>query len=357
MRDSVIFRMATPDDAALPSFDFTKLSAVNSCPRYGIVRYTHHKVMPSGGGTYRNMALEAGSAMHECFSAIRLWQLGYAQGRKDLMQYHGRRLFGEGRWGMIEDAMSLEGGGGSDDMLDATRRAAALECLSTANYVDDGDDKRRTYFNLEASLLYYAQRWDHTRYPVWIRDPSDPHSDVGIEIPFSLVIETEDGIPLFRYTGRVDGIHTDTNGSLLIQENKTASRLSTAWKMAFNTSHQVTGYCIAAEVFTGQPIDKAIVLGVSIPLPRTVSEGLAMEYVTRPPRLKQQWLEWVLHTVALHNAFMDEPLAAPMYTHSCNRYFSPCSLIPLCAATDMDEQRVILDEMVEQEWSPLAEAH
>jgi hypothetical protein len=41
-----------------------------------------------------------------------------------------------------------------------------------------------------------------------------------------------------------------------------------------------------------------------------------------------------------------------MFTHSCNRYFRPCSLIPFCAS-DREEQERIIAEMVTDEWSPL----
>lgn len=345
--DEVGIRLAGEADNALSAFDFTKLSAVNSCPRYGILRYTKHKVMSTG---VRAMALEAGTALHQCFSAIRLWQLGYVQGHVALMQYHGTRLFGADRWAVIHGAMERAEG----DAISSLRNGA-LECLDSSGFTDDPDDKRRTYSSLETSLLYYCQRWDHARYPVWIRDITDPSSDVGIEIPFAVVIEGG-GVPLFRYTGRIDGIHTDKGGELIIQENKTAARLNIAWKMAFNTSHQVTGYAIAASLFSGQMIDKGIVLGLSIPIPRTVSDGLAMEYVTRPPHAKRQWLEWLMHTVQLHNTFQHAPLEAPMYTASCNRYFSPCQFIPLCAG-DAEEQAIILDELHHDEWSPLHEAH
>ena len=63
------FGMATEADAWLPTYDHTKLSAINTCPTWGIVRYDMHLRMPGQG---RALALEAGTAMHECFAFIRL---------------------------------------------------------------------------------------------------------------------------------------------------------------------------------------------------------------------------------------------------------------------------------------------
>lgn len=67
-------RLPNSDDDldSLQAFDFTKLSAVNTCPTWGIIRYGHHKVFST---TSRAMALEAGSACHEVFAAARLFDL------------------------------------------------------------------------------------------------------------------------------------------------------------------------------------------------------------------------------------------------------------------------------------------
>lgn len=359
----VSLSLATPDDMeVLPAFDYTKLSAINMCPTWGIIRYTKHLAMPGGG---RSMALEAGTAMHECFSVIRLIQLGHpqAQNKREHMQFHGNRMFGDDRWGMILT-------GWKDLDLSVTLRNCALECLATAGYVDDPQDKRRTYTNLETSLLYYVQRWDSTRYPIWMRDADDPESDVGVEIPFAIkvqpyahsrvydgygnIIDDDEVLPPFIYTGRVDGLHLTAPGSdeLLIQENKTASRLDDAWRMSFDMSHQVTGYCIAGSLLSGTDIQRGLVLGLSLPLPRYAHEGLAIEAVRRLPFMKARWLRWLEYTVGIHDAYKDDVLNAPRHTHSCNRYFRPCSMIPLCASDEAD-QRDMLTQMVKEEWSPL----
>jgi len=50
--------------------------------------------------------------------------------------------------------------------------------------------------------------------------------------------------------------------------------------------------------------------------------------------------------------YANDPVAAPKYTHSCNRYYRPCVLIPFCYGDD-DEQSRILGEMEHDAWSPL----
>lgn len=359
----VSLAIATQADMHLPAFDYTKLSAINTCPTWGIIRYSLHKSMPGAG---RAMALEAGKAMHECFSVIRLMQLGHgqAQNMREHMQHHGVRLFGMDKW------MQIMAGWNEAD-LSITMRNTALECLATTAYVDDPYDKRRTYANLETSLLYYVQRWDANRYPIWI-ESNDPGGWVGVEIPFAIkVTATCSGVPAndlanivtvdgghevhFLLTGRIDGLHTIADGSaLLIQENKTASRMDEAWQLAFDVSHQPTGYTVAASLFAKQNVERGMIIGLSLPLPRNISDGFKMLPISRPQYMKERWLKWLEHTITMHNDHINDPLNAPKYGHSCNRYFRPCAFIPLCAGDD-DEQKLILSEMVKEEWSPLAE--
>ena len=68
---SMNMRMATEEDAHLPTYDNTKLVGINTCPTWGILRYSMHKRMPN---VKREMALEAGTAGHEGFAAVRWYQ-------------------------------------------------------------------------------------------------------------------------------------------------------------------------------------------------------------------------------------------------------------------------------------------
>jgi hypothetical protein len=183
----------------------------------------------------------------------------------------------------------------------------------------------------------------------------DPKGDVGIEIPFDLVVDISGMDALsFRLTGRIDGIHRNTHGQLTIHDNKTASRLNDSWSMSQALNHQYTGYCIAASVFTGEPINEAEILGLAVPLPRAYDFGSYIrEPVHRRDHHYKQWLTWLVHTVSMARQYTDDPYSAPKFTHSCNRYFRPCSFIPFCDA-DEDEQHVIVGEMEHDEWSPLA---
>lgn len=351
MAAKVSFRLTTDADMHLPTYDHTKLSAINTCPTFGILRYGMHRVMPSTG---RALALEAGTAMHECFSFIRLCSLmnqhdGRPEFQQALWNHHATRLFGADRMILIDEAMT-----DGEDLANAVKRGC-IAVLDTSGFYDDPRDKRRTLSNLEECIYAYVNRWrwDHN---VWMRDPTDPTSDVGIEIPFDIVCSVTDDDReqyLFRLTGRVDGIHYNTQLELVCHDNKTASRLNDAWSQSFLLSHQMTGYCMAASVFTGQAVNKAEIHGLAIPLPKSYDlGGIVREVVPRYDYHYKQWLTWLMHTIDMAERYKDDPIGAPKYTHSCNRYFRPCSFIPFCDNNE-EEQRKILQEMVVDEWSPL----
>lgn len=354
--EKVSVRLAEETDKHLPAYDNTKLVAINTCPTWGILRYSMHKTMsvPAKQGGARQMALECGSAAHEVFAAVRLWQLRThqkGQNGEALCDLHGPRLFGSTRYEqMLSSIVPTE-----DDRVQSLQ--FCLSALESSGFYDDPRDKRRTYTNLEEACIAYIDRWDWHRMPVWIRNESDPKSDVGIELPFDVVLSflLEDGTTVeVRFIGKADGLH-QRGSELYLHENKTASRLDEAWSQSFLLSSQITGYCLALGLIAGKTIERAEIYGLSIPLPKNYDfGGIIRESVSRHSHHFERWFNWVLHTVLLEQAYSADPFTAPKYTHSCNRYFRPCSMIPFCDATD-EEQHEIVAEMYDDEWNPLHE--
>jgi hypothetical protein len=315
--------------------------------------------MPGAG---RSMALEMGSAAHDCFAAIRLFQL-HEFGRalydrsdfKELRDQTGERLFGKVRYRAMFDIMS------SNDDQRRRVNAIAIYAANTSGFYDDPSDKRRTLSNLESSIVAYIDRMELSR---WV--PLVSGEFVGIEVPFDITL-TYEGDYLhsdvkpdtkIRYIGRIDGVMVDTqNGSIVLDENKTASRLNDAWQNSFSTSHQVTGYSIALTTILKRAMNEVYVRGMMIPLPKTYDlGGIAEVPVDRDSNRYREWYNWVWHTYATQYVpYRSDPLFAPEYTHSCNRYFQSCSFIPLCAMADPDERRLSFSQMEDDEWNPLDE--
>jgi hypothetical protein len=346
--DKVNVRLATPDDVELEFFDNTKLTALNTCPTWGIVRYGMHKTPTSAG--YREMALEAGSASHEAFAAVRLLDYKEFQDKRNMFEQHGIRLFDEKRFESMLSYLNR------DETPRTKRVNFVLEAFNSSGFYDDPRDKRRTATNIEESIIAYIDRWPSGKWPLW-----EDGEKIGIEVSFELVIEYlfEHRDPLrIRFGGRMDGLHWHegkTEKRLFIHENKTASRLNESWEQEKLMAHQITGYMIGASMMTQEECNNAMVLGMSIPLPRGYDYGGIVQLpVSRIERQFRDWLDWILHTVQLYQQHKDWPIDAPKYTHSCNRYFRPCSLIPFCASHE-DEAQQMLEEMRVDEWSPLDE--
>lgn len=343
----------TPEhEKHLQWFDNTRLTAIATCPRWGLIRYMENKAMSLNG---RAMALEAGSACHEFFAAVRLYQLGYVQGHMEHMLYKAAKLFGDKFVNMLNHVPHTHKYKQGDWSQEALR--FCLEALYQSGFYDDPDDRYRTMSNLEAACIGYFDRWNFDSRPVYVHDVNDPKAFVGVEDSFDVVVDFEDGITeKVRFTGRIDGVHV-LNGQIIPDENKTTSRINDAWSQSFHTSHQVTGYDVAVSTLLNLPVMSSRVLGLAIPRPVNGLNAIEFIDVQRNEHDVANWINWFKHLVQLWQKHKDDPVEAPMFTHSCNRYFRPCSFIPLCASTSPEERRnVLANEMVTQEWSPLDEA-
>lgn len=340
----VSMRLTTPDDMHLPWFDYTTLSAINQCPTWGMFRYVEQKSL---GGDGRAMALEAGIAAHYVFAAVRLLDMYRNQRLRNHFDHHGVRIFGET---VFEQMVNRLGG---DERTEAM--AFSLEALYNSGFYDDPRDKRRTMTNIEESCIAYIDRWPWGERPIWVQDENDCTTYVGIEIPLDIVIEfhlSDGSLVAYRYVGRADGLHLHSTDHVL-HENKTASRLDVAWFASMRMTHQITGYCVGLSLTVNMHITKARALGMSIPLPRSYDySGIIDEAVTRDAHHVEKWLHWIWDTTRVYEQFKHAPDAATRFTHSCSRYFRPCSMLPYCDS-DNEERAQIRDQMVASVWNPL----
>lgn len=337
------------DQAYDVMLDNTMLTAAVTCPRWYKLRYGEGKTFMAGG---RAMPLEAGKACHEVYAAARLWELRHNQGLGGHMEHHGAVLFGEQRFDSMYNSVD------SNKEPDYQRLDFCLAALETSGFTDDERDKKRTFVNLEESCINYLQRYKWGVRPVWVRDVHDCTAEVGIEVKVdTLVVFTDVDYELrVRFIGRVDGIHTNKKGQLEVHENKTTGRLNDQWCDQWQTSHQITGYCLNGSALMGLDLCYARVIGMSIPLPRSGYDygGVTEVQIHKTTNDYQSWLTWLYHT-CVHNIlpWRDEKYTdTPMYTHSCNRYFRTCQFMPLCTS-EYDDVPDMIDDMVVERWNPL----
>lgn len=339
----MLARLTTKDDLHLPYYSHSIMTAINTCPKWGIIRYKKKLYFRQAS---RAMALEAGSAMHEAFAALRLWQLYRLQNLYEHFLFHGKRLFNT-----IEEPNRFENCIANFQKSDPRDEALNFlyEILNSGTFYDDPRDRIRTIGNMEETLVRYVDElWPTMKNnPIWVEDPLDPTALVGIEIPFDMVIDNA-----LRYIGTIDGI-CQRPEQLRIEENKTASRLDEAWRNSFDVSAQPTGYMVAARALTGQSVDTSRVIGVKVKQTKS-NEDMLVFSVDRSESQIASWYRTLLYTHRVATEFVDEPLLAPEFTHSCNRYFRSCAFTPLCSS-DMDDQEAMLESMEPAPPSPSEE--
>lgn len=356
----------------MQGFDFSKLNAISACPFYGILRHVHNKTFQVNE---RAMALECGALCHQCFAcyrALSIWDRGIEEDKIKLVKIaenYLTKLFMEVIPDITpEQALQFV----TECNIEASKCTTKLAkytvfsnfLIDNSTYYEDPDDKKRTVVNIKDSLLQYCSQFlDLVQTePVWIEDEENIDSKIGIEIGFDTIItftyeangmeNTQD----IRFIGKVDGIHKRlSDNSLIIHENKTTSRIDESWVGQWYKSHQITGYCIFAQYFTGQNCNQARVLGMQIPQPKYSGTGYRTERVDRSDTYFADWARWVLTVYNIIEEYKNNPEIAPMNTHNCCKYYRQCNFLPLCVQSVEERVETINNEMVYDEWSPLDE--
>lgn len=320
------------------------------CPTWGVVH--NQRKYPTEA---RSMALEAGSTMHEVYAAMRIYQLGEIQGFKRhaletakrvfSKDAHGNKANGAKRW---KNCIKLCT---ADDEVEYMQQLA-FAVLHSSGWVDNDNDAVRTMTNMEMSAIYYI----HERYPfmhdwpIYVENPKDPKCLVGIEQVFDVVLTYEDGWQR-RFCGTIDGLVKNlSRDKMFLEENKTASRLDDGWKFMFQMSHQVTGYLAITPAMFGMQVWSSRIIGAKVK-PTQRGEDVYTLEAHRNPATVVHWASWFRHSVEMYETFQDDWENAPRYTHSCNRFFRPCSLISFCCDTP-EGRKHQWSQMVSADLSP-----
>lgn len=331
--ETISIRWTAPHEKEQFAYSHSKVEAILTCPVWGLVRYVHNLYYPNAK---RAMALEAGGIMHDVFAACRLWQLLRLQNLPAHFEYHAIRLFGEDRfkaaWKPIPDSHR-------DELI-----SFCFRILNSGDFYDDPEDGVRTMANMETTIIRYVDERMKTfaANPIWVEDENDPTKRVGIEQVFDVII-TYRGIAL-RYIGTIDGIVCPTRlntgttlAEAVIDENKTASRLDETWRKSYMVKSQPTGYIAVARMITSLVVTQVRMIGCKVKQTRS-SEDIQAFIEEREDWQIYKWVQSLHHAHSIVEQYRDRPLDAPQYTHSCSRYFRPCSFIDMCAANPEDQQ-------------------
>jgi hypothetical protein len=325
------------------------IEAVNTCPRWGIIHNVLGKRFTTG---YRQMALEAGSLMHDVFAGLNLLHIGIYRGFMDHMHFHGSILFGKSRWEFIWSDATKKDINPTMDSKNAFERLV-FSIIATSDFYDDPNDRNRTVANIEHCALELLQYWMMclSPFPIYIEDEKDHTKPIGIEMSLDAVFKTGNG--RLRCIGLADVLYQNQETrAISLGEYKTASSIYDAWRMAFDTLHQITLYNALLQAYFGKQEEfNTILIGSAIPV-RSTSAPVQHFTVARDQENVQELLRTFFFTEKLIADYIQQPLATPMFTHSCNRYFRPCSLLDLCTAAKEDQFQMLENMVIEEASSP-----
>lgn len=330
-------------DKSLPFFDFSTMDAIEQCPKWGIIRYVKQRAFPADAEK-RQLALEAGTAMHSAWAAVRLMWLLKQTNNPELFEREAKRIFKDKAEEVFGPALRATN----------TPLEAGLNALACSGYYDDPRDRKRTLNNMEESLIFAISSWPFGHMPISIIDDF-----VGIEqtIDVTITYLSDEGIVLkrIRYVGRIDGVHwSDKLQTHVIFEHKHVSRADTAWEVGISMSPQPVGYSIGIAA-KGITCNAVVPVAVQIPLPvRVPSDGIRSPRVDIVPHKIETFFKWLYEQHELVRLHEDDPVMAPEHRHSCNRYFSQCQFAQgLCDEPFEEQRETIKHHMVHVPWNPL----
>lgn len=324
----------------------SRLEDLTQCPTWGHVHSRKRYATLA-----RAMALEAGELMHRVFATVRIWQLWRLQKLEKHAMFTGARLFGPMWTHILKAGEEYRRGDPRDQLLNM-----CFATLHNAGWEDSPTDATRTMGNMElATIAYVDERFENfNNWPVWVANKKDPKCQVGIEQVFDVVLEYADGYKV-RYVGTDDGLHLDmqNGGRLCLEDNKTTIRMDEGLRQSFVMKHQFTGYMACSTCVFGFPVYVGRVWGVKIKYSQKGENCMSIP-IERDFESIAKWgsdVRWVMEN--MHDPFDHDYgyEGAPRFTHSCNRYFRACALLPFCA--DNAAGRVAAyDEMVPVDPSP-----
>jgi PD-(D/E)XK nuclease superfamily len=294
------------------------------------------------------MALECGELMHQVFAAVRIWQLDRVQNLPKHARVTGHRIFGELRWNMVWNHC-LNQTDERDQVLEL-----CFAVLHSSKWKDEISDETRTMTNMELSTIVYVdeQLPKMDNWTIYVQDKDDAQSMVGIEQVFDVVLTYSDGYEI-RYIGTVDGLVQKTStGKYYVDENKTASRLNDAWRNAHDVRHQTTGYCAISTAVFPFKVTRCRVQGLRIKPGNKGEDIYPLEPIERTEDAFQHWATWVRENVEVYEKYKNDFEHATRRTHSCNRFFRPCSLLSFCGDTPEGRMLAFHEHMVAASLSP-----
>lgn len=256
----------------------------------------------------------------------------------------------------------LHAGGAFAAGLEAARKAFFDEGLSEDDSISRGllaltkywgdveisDDEPKAFHRMFQALIEYFTIW---RLP---EDPFRPYQLAtgkhAVEFTFALpipeVLHPSTGQPIL-YAGRFDML-AENQGTIYIEDDKTAGQLGASWNKNWVLDSQFTGYAWAAKQFD-LPIGGVLIRGLSI---LKGGYGNAQVITYRPQRLIDTWyknLIWSLESMIA--CWEKDRFPQTLDKSACNGY-GGCQFTTLCESPEPESWVESGYEL--RNWNPLS---
>lgn len=229
--------------------------------------------------------------------------------------------------------------------------AIALGIEALIGYWKDIDGKIRTTKTLDrmvGALIEYFELWkmESDVFRPYRKSDGTHAIEFNFAIPLEDILHPETGEPII-YCGRLDMLVQDSNGLILVEDDKTASQLGDQWIKNWNLDSQFTGYCWAMRQHD-IPVAGALIRGISILKDRY---GSAQAITYRSQRECEEWLSMTKYYIkSLIAMWQSGFYPKTLDKFSCNSY-GGCSYEQLCK-TDNPE-RWLDGYYMDYHWNPL----
>ena len=352
MIKSFTVRKTQSHEQDIPYLTSSMMEALLLCPRWGVINSVEGRRFVTG---YRQMALEAGSLLHDVFATFNLIVMASEPKHNlfDHADFHGEQLFGKDRWDELSFTETV-----SDDKksLDRKFEQIGYDVIGTSDFYDDPNDRNRTTANLEMCMLELSMFFQTHMRRIYIGDYKDPTKPIGIEQSIDVIFEiTDDQEQIFeiRFIGLADAVYQKiVNDPIILGEYKTTSRINDGWIDSFKTRHQQTGYLAGLSAYFPKVSEDFYLIGSTIPV-RTTQQAVQQRVYFRDDEHIIQFLNMAMFAKDVLEKYQDgKALEAPMFTHSCNRYFRTCSLMDLCTGSFEDQVHMYNEMEIVDEKSP-----
>jgi hypothetical protein len=208
------------------------------------------------------------------------------------------------------------------------------------NYPEDPSDEKdpRTRARGLEILYQYIEKWR-----------SDQFEAIAVEVPFTIPFKE------FNFIGRIDLVgRWKDSGRIFPNDHKSTTRFGDLFDQQFKLSLQMSGYIVALEEITREPVDEAQINAIRV-TSKIDDDSFRRLTTSRTPEEKRRWrqeVEEAFQQIKHFRSINFWPRHAPF---ACSAYFRKCEYYSLCISGEQTQRDLIQTAFEVKPWTPIAD--